>query len=115
MGMDWSKGVDSDVLIVASELVNNAVVHSGCGPKDVLTARVTLSVDKLMFSVRDPGVSGRDAEVSADGDSVTGGRGLRLVECLSTRWGSHRDDGYRVWAEMDMVGSPHPLDGIDRG
>ena len=115
MGMNWREGVDSDVLIVASELVNNAVVHSGCGREDVLTARAALSVDRLMFSIHDPGRSGRDAVVRADGDSDAGGRGLRLVERLSTRWGSHRGDGLRVWAEIAVVGSPDPLHGVDRG
>src|ERR1700753_2098569 len=79
-GMDWRGDVGSDVLIVASELVNNAVVHSGCGHDDMLTIRATLGVDRLMFSVRDPGLSGRDAEVRAAGENGIGGRGLQLVE-----------------------------------
>jgi anti-sigma regulatory factor (Ser/Thr protein kinase) len=108
IGMDWREGVDGDVLIVASELVNNAVVHSGCAHEDVLAIRATLSVDRLMFSVRDPGSSGRDAVARTDGDGNTGGWGLRLVDQLAARWGSQRDDGYRVWAEMAVAGSPDP-------
>jgi anti-sigma regulatory factor (Ser/Thr protein kinase) len=108
--MDWRAGVNADVLIVASELVNNAVVHSGCVSDDVLDVRATLSVDRLVFSVRDPGASDHDAVARVDGDSETGGWGLRIVDQLAARWGSHRDDGYRVWAEMAVVGSPEPDD-----
>jgi anti-sigma regulatory factor (Ser/Thr protein kinase) len=104
--MDWREGVNGDVLIVISELVNNAVVHSGCVREDVLAVRATLSVDTLMFSVRDPGVSNQDAVALVDADSDTGRWGLRIVDQLAARWGSHRDDGHRVWAEMAVVGGP---------
>jgi anti-sigma regulatory factor (Ser/Thr protein kinase) len=113
-GMDWRQGVDRDVLIVASELVNNAVVHSGCAEEDVLAVRARLSVDRLMFSVRDPGSSGQDAEARAGGEGNAGGWGLQLVDQLAARWGSHRDDGYRVWAEMAVAGSPDPGHGAPR-
>jgi anti-sigma regulatory factor (Ser/Thr protein kinase) len=114
IAMDWREGVDSDVLIVASELVNNAVVHSGCDHEDVLAVRATLSVDRLLFSVRDPGSSDQDAEARADGDGDTGGWGLRLVDQLAARWGSQRHDGHRVWAEMAVTGSSDPVHGARR-
>jgi anti-sigma regulatory factor (Ser/Thr protein kinase) len=109
--MDWREGVNSDVLILASELVNNAVLHSGGAREDILAVRATLSVDRLTFSVRDPGLSGQDAQARPDGDSDTGGWGLRIVDQLASRWGSHRDGGYRVWAEMTVAGSPDPVHG----
>ena len=87
--MDWREGVNSDVLIVASELVNNAVVHSGCVREDLLDVRATLSVDRLMFSVRNPGASDHDAVARVDGDSRTGAAGACDWSISLPRDGAH--------------------------
>lgn len=90
-----------DAKLVASELVTNAVLHSGCSADQTLEVRVDVWAERLRISVRDPGRSGRDAEVRS-GESV-GGWGLQIVEQLAERWGSERAEGYRVWAEIGMV------------
>ena len=91
-----------DVMLVASELVTNAVVHSGCIHDDLLAVRASISGDQLTISVHDPGVSEQAAQPRGDA-GAGGGWGLRIVEKLATRWGSHRNDGYRVWAELPLV------------
>lgn len=97
-GIGWRLG---DAMLVASELVTNAVVHSGAGPEDLLAVHVKFGAGRLLISVRDPGTSGLSAKPHPQGDPF-GGLGLRLVEELSERWGAERRRGQRVWAELDL-------------
>lgn len=48
----------ADGLLVASQLVTNAVLHSGCAADHVIGVRASLQRDLLLISVRDPGLSG---------------------------------------------------------
>ncbi len=84
-------------LLVTSELVSNAVIHSGATPRDKLKLRVR----------REPGVLG--IEVAHNGtrfglsglrSDPHGGRGLRLVAALSARWGLTSDESTTTWAEV---------------
>ena len=89
-----------DAMIVASELVTNAVRHSMCSEDELLTVRVVREVDHVRISVLDPGRAGRTATLS-DRPDVFGGLGLMIVERLTARWGSQRlADGYEFWAEL---------------
>jgi anti-sigma regulatory factor (Ser/Thr protein kinase) len=97
-GVGWTVG---DAMLVASELVSNAVVHSGACPEDLLTVHVKLGAGRLLISVRDPGISGLVAKPRPEDDQF-GGLGLRLVEQLSERWGAERRRGQRVWAELAL-------------
>jgi anti-sigma regulatory factor (Ser/Thr protein kinase) len=97
--LGWILG---DVMLVASELVNNAVVHSGCKPGDDLQVRASQSAGRLTVSVRDPGLSGSRAAPPPSTDVQVGGWGLQVIDALCERWGEERDDGYRVWAQMKM-------------
>ena len=94
---EWSL---DDGLLVASELVGNAVRHSGCGDSHQLTVDVGLRDGNLLIAVHDPGLSGRLAEPKLMPVCEPGGWGLRIIEQLSVRWGTERPDGYRVWAEL---------------
>lgn len=94
----WAVG---DAMLVASELVSNAVVHSGAREHDIIRVELALHGDRLLISVIDPGISGVNAVRAATEDPF-GGIGLRLVEQLAIRWGSERRDGYRVWAELAL-------------
>ncbi len=93
----WAIG---DAILVASELVTNAVRHSGCGEHHQIQVRVTLRGERLVIDVRDPGLSDQDAEVRAGPEF--GGFGLQIIEQLALRWGSERKRGYRVWAEIPL-------------
>jgi serine/threonine-protein kinase RsbW len=92
----WLAG---DAMLVASELVTNAVIHSGCTPEDLLEVRIQLDRDRLLISVRDPGRSGEAVRLREDDDAF-GGMGLRVVEQLARRWSAERIDGHKVWAEL---------------
>jgi anti-sigma regulatory factor (Ser/Thr protein kinase) len=91
----------ADVMLVASEIVSNAVLHSGGSPRDVVDVAVRVGDDAVSLSVSDPGISGGHAEKQAVG-SAAGGFGLQLVDRLARRWGEEREpDGrHRVWAEV---------------
>src|ERR1700759_2659601 len=51
----WVMG---DVMLVASELVTNAVIHSGCQPDDTVSVELRLEPEAILCSVSDPGRSG---------------------------------------------------------
>jgi anti-sigma regulatory factor (Ser/Thr protein kinase) len=99
--LGWVLG---DAMLVASELVSNAVRHSRCADGELLTVCLTRTGNQLRIAVRDPGRSARTATLSLrpDGDG-DGGLGLVVVEQLTARWGAERcDAGYGVWAELQM-------------
>jgi anti-sigma regulatory factor (Ser/Thr protein kinase) len=101
----WVMG---DVMLVASELVTNAVLHSGCEPQDMVSVELRLTPDVVLCSVSDPHKTAQVAEPAPD-DRLNGGFGLRVVEQLAARWGTERErDGrYRVWAEMTRAPLVH--------
>jgi serine/threonine-protein kinase RsbW len=99
--LGWVLG---DVMLVASELVTNAILHSGCVDEHVLKVKAALSPDRMVISVIDPGLSGKTAHPRpADREEAVSGWGLRIVDQLAARWGSERAEGYRVWAEVALA------------
>jgi anti-sigma regulatory factor (Ser/Thr protein kinase) len=96
-GLGWLLG---DARLVASELVTNAVLHSGGTGEDLLEVRVSRNENGIVISVRDPGRSGGEATPWPDHLKSTGGLGLIVVDAIASRWGTEREDGYTVWAEL---------------
>lgn len=92
-----------DGRLVASELVGNAVRHSGCGRDDRLRVKVAARPGRLLISVHDPGLSGEVAAPVSDDRSDPGGWGLRIIGELAEAWGTERPDGYFVWAELSAA------------
>jgi anti-sigma regulatory factor (Ser/Thr protein kinase) len=93
---------DTAALLV-TELVSNAVVHAN-GPSLWLTVDET-TTDVLHVAVRDGSSQGipRDSAQAPDVHR-TGGRGLFMVDALSTRWGwEPLETGKRVWFELPCV------------
>lgn len=87
--------VVDDLLLVANELVTNAVQHAG-GP---LALRVDLSADAVIVGVTD--AHGGSAAVRP-GRGNAHGRGLLIVRGISDSWGvtRHRGGGKTVWARL---------------
>ena len=107
--LGWVLG---DAMLVATELVTNAVQHSLCREEDELVVSVWREPDYVRVSVRDPGHSGRTARM-ADETEPFGRLGLKIVEQLTARWGSDRGvDGYEVWAELPLA-RIEPTDNAD--
>ena len=90
-------GAAPDALLVLTELLANAVRH-GRGPVEVVLTR---HVDGVRVEVADTG-TGRVRTPSASTSPGTSGRGLLIVDALSTGWGVRYDrSGKVVWAEID--------------
>jgi hypothetical protein len=84
-----------------SELCTNALMHSSTG------ARLVMSVDdrRAVVLVQNGG-TGQVRRVEPDDDGV-GGRGLLLVEALSTDWGWQTGaEGTTVWFELARDAAP---------
>jgi anti-sigma regulatory factor (Ser/Thr protein kinase) len=90
-----------DVLLLATELVTNAVLHAGVSESDTFELRVSTEPARLRIGVIDPGAD-TDPQVQDLDLSVPGGMGLFLVEQISDRWGVERvrRAGTEVWFEL---------------
>jgi anti-sigma regulatory factor (Ser/Thr protein kinase) len=99
-----------DVILVASELVTNAVVHSGGSPADTIQVRAVLTRTGVSISVQDSGLSGDSPRLQEVDALAAGGRGLRIVKQIAHRWGFEHDRGHRVWAELHLPTAMIDLD-----
>lgn len=97
-------GVIDRAELLADELVSNAVVHA----RTSLRLRLELHGDLLHIAVHD--ASPRLLRLVPDDPGSGAGRGLRLVERLSTAWGVQRrpDDGKVVWCTLQLWRRPEP-------
>lgn len=104
-GLDPDAPIAETLVLVVSELVTNAVVHTGCPA----VLRLSMPVPDDTSAGEGPSplrVEVADASCSApapryaDGEA-TSGRGLELVELLCERWGWYPEgSGKRVWCEI---------------
>lgn len=88
-------------MLVASELVTNAVRHSGGSARDLVEVEVDFNGEIVRLRISDPGVSRSRVQMRPAGIAF-GGLGLRLVEELTSCWGAERrpDGRLTVWAEI---------------
>ena len=99
-GIGADEPLAETLILLVSELVTNAVVHTGCPavlrlslPGGCEAATVRLEVADT--SARPP------IPRHAEGDE-TNGRGLELVDGLADRWGWNPEGaGKRIWCEGD--------------
>jgi anti-anti-sigma factor len=86
-------------VLLANELVTNAVVHA----HTELQLRLELRGDRLHIAVRD-GSPRLLRLVTAPDPEAQGGRGLWLVEQLAVGWGvnRHPDGGKVVWCTLNL-------------
>jgi anti-sigma regulatory factor (Ser/Thr protein kinase) len=101
-GLDALGWILGDVMLVSSELVTNAVVHSGCGAEDLIDVFVAQNRNSIVIRVCDPGK--QSSSVSRRDPSFEGGGGLGLVvvEAIASKWGSSRNHMHCVWAEIPL-------------
>ncbi|MEU6817150.1 ATP-binding protein [Streptomyces sp. NPDC046860] len=116
LGITADEPLAETLILLVSELVTNAVVHTGrpallrlslpggapvAEPSDagpVASVTVRLEVADASSRAPVPRCAGRDA---------TGGRGLALVDCLADRWGwSPEGAGKSIWCELDRCAQP---------
>ena len=95
-----------DVVLVASELVSNAVVHAANGVEEDLDVAWEVQPDCVLIKVVDasPDLPRR----RSTNDTDTRGRGLSIVASLALDWGVRRTaSGKQVWARVPIA-SAHP-------
>ncbi len=90
--------VTDRAVLLANELVTNAVVHA----HTELRLRLELRGDRLHIAVRDG--SPRLLRLVAPDGQAEGGRGLWLIEQLARAWGvnPHPEGGKVVWCVIDL-------------
>lgn len=91
-----------DVVLVASELVGNAIVHAPAPVDNALDVRWDLEADAVTVCVLDgsPELPHRVARAATE----SGGRGLSIVAAISLDWGVRRTDvGKQVWARVPVA------------
>jgi histidine kinase-like protein len=88
-----------DIKLMTSELVTNAVQHSGCPDGDPLLLRATVIDGVLRVAIGDGGWTTDSVEAR----STYPPSGLGVVRLLSDRWSSYRDGHFTVWFEINVT------------
>ncbi|HEY7007757.1 MAG TPA: ATP-binding protein [Jatrophihabitantaceae bacterium] len=100
-------GVDEDsvatVVLVASELVTNAIRHGDIADADdELDVDWAIHTDHVVVSVEDP--SSKLPQRRHPMPEEPGGRGLTIIDALSSAWGAEPTRrGKRVWAKVSIA------------
>ena len=86
--------------VVVSELVTNAVKHSGLEKGAPIDVRIAATAQAVRLEVRDQG-RGFTPDLP-DPDALASGWGLHLVEKIADRWGVLANGHTVAWAEFDL-------------
>jgi GAF domain-containing protein/anti-sigma regulatory factor (Ser/Thr protein kinase) len=89
-----------DVRLLATELVANAVRHTGI-ERGTIELQLRLEDDRVLLSVLDEGPGFDPPARPIATPEGPGGWGLYLVDRCATRWGSERGERHRVWLELE--------------
>ena len=106
VAMEWGLAHLADTAeLLASEIVTNAVQASGqLRIADLPVVRVTVTADRESVLIRVWDGSDSMPVHQQVGPSDDGGRGLTIIDALSTDWGTYREaDGKVVWALLDAL------------
>ena len=104
----WGTADDTceTAILIISELVTNAVVHA---PGDHVICELRDGNGRLHIAVEDQGYGPTGPQLRGASEDE-GGRGLFLVDAVSSRWGTHDTSQYGsgrvVWAELPYEAVP---------
>ncbi|MBD0734622.1 ATP-binding protein [Streptomyces sp. CBMA29] len=103
-GIGADEPVAETLILLISELVTNAVVHTGC-PAVLRMLFPAAPASPVRVEVADSSEA-PPAPRHAHRDE-TGGRGLELVDGLADRWGWQPEGaGKQIWCEVDRRQAP---------
>ncbi|MEU7425855.1 ATP-binding protein [Streptomyces sp. NPDC040750] len=108
-GIGADEPLAETLILLVSELVTNAVVHTGRPAvlRLSLPDPATRAAPSAPVRVEVADTSSRAPVPRCAGDEATGGRGLALVDCLADRWGwSAEGAGKSIWCELDRCAKP---------
>ncbi len=94
-----AEGARATASLLASELVSNAVRHSGAGAAEAIRLHARVSGGALRLSVTDGGY-GFSATAERPPPGAAGGYGLFLVERLADAWGVDSATPTTVWLDL---------------
>ncbi|WP_217244896.1 ATP-binding protein [Streptomyces sp. AC602_WCS936] len=103
-GIQADEPLAETLVLLVSELVTNAVVHTGRSAvlRLVLPPAVTEEAGEATVRLEVDDASDRAPVPRCVDGEETGGRGLALVDGLADRWGWSREGtGKRIWCELD--------------
>lgn len=101
-GLDDHAEVVFTLRLLVTELVANCVRHAGLREEDVIVLDLDVQSSCVRVSVSDPGPGFQPAPPQEPPDGMSG-RGLFLVDALSSRWGVERGgEDTTVWVEIDL-------------
>lgn len=90
-----------DAVLVASELVANAIRHTVPLDRSAIDVRWDVVTDTVLIQVEDG--SSTPPRRREPGERQPGGRGLGIVEALAAEWGvDPTARGKRVWARVPL-------------
>ena len=89
-----------DIRLLLSEVVTNAVRHSGAPAGATIGLAVSVTRGAVRAEVTDSG-RGFEPTPRSRPQLEAGGWGLHLVDRLADRWGVERGSPVRVWFEID--------------
>jgi anti-sigma regulatory factor (Ser/Thr protein kinase) len=100
--LDRGSDLQETARLLTSEAATNAVLHSASGERGgSFEVRCRLASERLRVEVHDAGAPQAPRRRIHQLDALTG-RGLELVEALSTRWGwSGGAGGCVLWFELE--------------
>ncbi|MGK5695733.1 ATP-binding protein [Streptomyces sp. URMC 128] len=100
-GIQADEPLAETLILLVSELVTNAVVHTG-RPAVLRLSLPHAVTEEVTVRLEVADRSGRAPVPRCVDDDATGGRGLALVDGLADRWGwSVESTGKRIWCELD--------------
>jgi anti-sigma regulatory factor (Ser/Thr protein kinase) len=91
----------SEVELLTTELVTNAVRHAGLKDGDQIDLDIDPDLDTVHVAVVDGGTGFDFGKLFEEPGDPRGGWGLFVVHKLSDRWGIDASSRHTVWFEID--------------
>jgi serine phosphatase RsbU (regulator of sigma subunit)/anti-sigma regulatory factor (Ser/Thr protein kinase) len=102
LSVDLGARTAQDLRLLATELVANAVRHTGM-PQGSVEVQVRLDGDTVHLTVFDDGPGFDLPARPVEAPESAGGWGLYLVDQCARRWGNERGERHRVWLELEVA------------